>query len=72
MAPGRSLASPQAPPHQLKQLRRRYLPGWWPTVGEVKLFNPAGVAVTYYRYRGKNIPSPWSTKTDESAASQEA
>jgi RNA-directed DNA polymerase len=28
-----------------KQLRRRYLPGWWPTEGEVKLFNPAGVAV---------------------------
>ncbi len=51
-----------------KQLRRRYLPGWWPTAGEVKLFNPAGVAVTYYRYRGKNIPSPWSRSTDESAA----
>lgn len=51
-----------------KQLRRRYLPGWWPTDGEAKLFNPGAVAVTYYRYRGKNIPSPWSTKTEQDAA----
>ncbi len=51
-----------------KQLRRRYLPGWWPTVGEVTLFNPGGVAVTYYRFRGKHIPSPWTSATGESAA----
>jgi RNA-directed DNA polymerase len=51
-----------------KQLRRRYLPGWWPTAGEVKLFNPGAVTVTYYRYRGKNIPSPWPNSTGKSAA----
>jgi RNA-directed DNA polymerase len=51
-----------------KQLRRRYLPGWWPAEGEVKLFNPAGVAVFRYRYRGNTIPSPWPSMTEGSAA----
>ena len=51
-----------------KQLRRRYLRGWWPTAGEVTLFNPGAVAVTYYRYRGTRIPSPWPSLTDGSAA----
>jgi len=51
-----------------KQLRRRYLPGWWPTEGEVMLFNPAGVAVTRYRFRGNTIPSPWSTSTERTVA----
>ena len=51
-----------------KQLRRRYLPGWWPTDGEVVLFNPAGVVVTRYRYRGNTIASPWSVKTEEAVA----
>lgn len=51
-----------------KQLRRRYLPGWWPTAGEVRLFNPAAVAVTYYRYRGTRIPSSWTSTPDGSAA----
>ena len=42
-----------------KLLRRRYLPGWRPTEGEVTLFNPCRMAVTRYRYRGAQIPSPW-------------
>ena len=41
-------------------LRRRYLPGWWPTEGEMVLFNPSAVAVIRYRYRGQRIPSPWA------------
>ena len=41
-----------------KWLRRRYLPGWWPTDGEVTLVNPGAVVVSRYRYRGP-IPSPW-------------
>ena len=49
-------------------LRRRYLPGWWPTQGEVELFNPAAVTVSRYRYRANRIPSPWSSDTKESAA----
>jgi RNA-directed DNA polymerase len=44
-----------------KLLRRRYLPGWRPTEGGVTLFNPCTMAVTRYRYRGAQIPSPWTT-----------
>jgi RNA-directed DNA polymerase len=44
-----------------KELRRRHLPGWWPTDGEVTLFNPAKVAITRYRFRGAAIPSPWES-----------
>ena len=45
-----------------KQFRRRCLPsGWWPTEGQVTLFNPAAVSTTRYRYRGAAIPTPWST-----------
>src|SRR4051794_6103161 len=42
-----------------KWLRRRYLPGWWPTDGTVALFDPGKVAVTRYRHR-PNIATPWS------------
>lgn len=42
-----------------KELRRRYLPGWWPTDGDVALFDIGKVAVTRYRHR-PNIPTPWS------------
>jgi RNA-directed DNA polymerase len=48
-----------------KQLRRLYLPDWWPTEGERTLFNPSSVPVTRYRYRGDRIPSPWATQTEE-------
>ncbi|HLX87173.1 MAG TPA: group II intron reverse transcriptase/maturase, partial [Acidimicrobiales bacterium] len=44
-----------------KWLRRRYLPGWWPTDGNVTLFDPMTVAVTRYRYRAHNIATPWAT-----------
>jgi RNA-directed DNA polymerase len=49
-----------------KWLRRRYLPGWWPTDGEVMLVNPGAVVVSRYRYRGR-IASPWSAQTRPSA-----
>jgi RNA-directed DNA polymerase len=45
------------------RLRRLYLSGGWPTEGGVALFNPQAVAITRYRYRGKNIPTPWSGTT---------
>jgi RNA-directed DNA polymerase len=51
-----------------KWLRRHYLPGWWPTEGEVRLFNPGAVTVTRYRYRANRIPSPWSSETKGAAA----
>ncbi|MGH9207509.1 MAG: group II intron reverse transcriptase/maturase [Acidimicrobiales bacterium] len=50
-----------------KQLRRRYLPGWWPTEGETAMFNPAGVTPMRYRYRGAQIPSPWTGLTTGAA-----
>jgi RNA-directed DNA polymerase len=40
-------------------LRRRYLPGWWPTAETVGLYNPGGVKIIRYRYRGSKIPTPW-------------
>jgi RNA-directed DNA polymerase len=43
-----------------KDIRRRYCDGgWWPHDGEVKIYNPAAVRITRYRYRGTTIPSPW-------------
>ena len=42
-----------------KSVKRRHLPRWWPTDGEVRLFDAAAVPVTRYRYRGAAIPSPW-------------
>jgi RNA-directed DNA polymerase len=46
-----------------KQTRRRYLPRWWPTDGEVTLFNAGAVPVTRYRYRGNTIATPWAVTT---------
>lgn len=44
-----------------KWLRRRYLPRWWPTEGDVTLFDPAAVRITYARYRGQIIDAtPWA------------
>ncbi|WP_306332118.1 group II intron reverse transcriptase/maturase [Streptomyces sp. KL109B] len=43
-----------------KTLRRKNTcDGWWPATSEVTLFNPAGVKIIYYSYRGTKIPSPW-------------
>lgn len=53
-------------------LRRRYLPGWWPTDGEKVLYNPSTVPVTRYRYRGQRIPSPWASTTRQATNSATA
>ena len=45
------------------ELLRRHLPRWWPTDGELRLFDPAGVAIVRYRFRGAAIPSPWESGT---------
>jgi RNA-directed DNA polymerase len=50
------------PKATVKELRRRYLPGWWPMQDEARLFKPDAVAIVRYRYRGTAIPSPWATK----------
>jgi Group II intron, maturase-specific domain len=47
-----------------KWLRRRYLPGWWPTEGDTTMFDPNAVAITYTRYRGQiTDTTPWATGT---------
>jgi RNA-directed DNA polymerase len=50
------------PKATVKELRRRYLPGWHPQQDEVRLFYPETVAIVRYRYRGTAIPSPWATR----------
>jgi len=50
-----------------KWFRRRYLPGWWPTDGDVVLFDIGKVAVTRYLYRGNKIPTPWARATNTAA-----
>jgi RNA-directed DNA polymerase len=49
-------------------LRRRYLPGWRPTDGEISMFNPTTIPITRYRYRGTRIPSPWPRSDEEPAS----
>ncbi|MEU6587616.1 group II intron maturase-specific domain-containing protein [Nocardia sp. NPDC046763] len=52
-----------------QDLRRRYCDGgWWPHDGEVKLYNPAAVRTTRYRYRGAKIPSPWPAAREDQCA----
>ncbi|MCX4850930.1 group II intron reverse transcriptase/maturase [Streptomyces sp. NBC_00893] len=41
-------------------LFRRFLPGKRPTEGGISLFQPQKVPVVRYRYRGRNIPTPWT------------
>ena len=45
-----------------KDLRRRYLNGWWPEQEGAVLFNPQTVAITRYRWRA-SIASPWAEMT---------
>lgn len=45
-----------------KWLRRRYLPGWWPTEGDTTMFDPNAVAVTRYRHKARINVTPWATR----------
>lgn len=42
-------------------LVRRHLPGWRIRDGGIEMFRPTTVAIERYRYRGAQIPTPWST-----------
>jgi RNA-directed DNA polymerase len=48
-------------------LRRRYLPGWRPTQDGITMFDPNTVVVTRYRYRGRQIPTPWTPRPASAA-----
>jgi RNA-directed DNA polymerase len=41
-------------------VRRYYRPGWWPSAGGERPFDPASVRIDRYRYRGHTIPTPWT------------
>ena len=47
-------------------LRGHYLPGWRPTGARLALYDPSGVRIIRYRYRGARIANPW--QTSETAA----
>jgi hypothetical protein len=51
-----------------KELRRLYAPSGVPAQGKASLFNPATVSIIRYRYRGADIPSPWTWPDREAAA----
>lgn len=52
----------------MRELQRRHIRNGWPEQDEVRLFNPAAVAITRYRYRGAAIPSPWAIKSDQAVS----
>ena len=52
-------------PHRpAKWIISQYYPdkGWWPAYEGVRLFQPITVTITRYRYRGTNIPTPWTQR----------
>ena len=42
---------------------RCYLPGWTIHEHGIEMFRPNTVAIERYRYRGANIPTPWTSAT---------
>jgi RNA-directed DNA polymerase len=49
-------------------LVRRHLPDWKISDDGIELFRPEAVAIVRYRYRGSNIPTPWTSTTTGPAA----
>ena len=43
-----------------RRICRRWMPGWRPTEGKITLFDPGTVAIVRDRYRGAQIPTPWT------------
>ena len=37
-----------------------YYDGWWPEYNGVRLYQPATMTIKRYRYRGAQIPTPWT------------
>jgi RNA-directed DNA polymerase len=44
-------------------LVRRHLQNWEVRDGHIEMFRPQKVAITRYRYRGAQIPTPWASQT---------
>jgi RNA-directed DNA polymerase len=46
-----------------RELVRRHLPRWEIRDGNTEMFRPRAIAIVRYRYRGKRIPTPWTSLT---------
>jgi len=52
----------------IKEMRRRFCgPGWRFAYNGVVFTGASSVKVTRYRYRGSNIPTPWTPKPPATA-----
>lgn len=47
---------------------RRFLPGWEIRAGGIEMVRPNRIAVERYRYRGAQIPTPWTSRQPTSPA----
>lgn len=58
------------PKRSRKWIFRTYYPHnrSWPSEDGVELFQPATIAIVRHRYRGNNIPTPWTQATSPTAA----
>jgi hypothetical protein len=54
------MAAPQAPTSELGVATPPLPTQVVPTHGRTELLRPASVTVTRYRYRGAQIPTPWT------------
>lgn len=51
-------------PHTSRRiLINRYYNGWWPEYQGVSLWQPTTMTIERYRYRGNQIPTPWTEPT---------
>ena len=64
LAAGLAMAVQQAPSKPPERARPALLRSdWRPVEDEVRLHNPARIAIVRYRYRHASIPTPWPTAT---------
>ena len=53
----------------MPEMKRRFCgPGWRFAQGKVVFTGASSVTVTRYRYRGSNIPTPWTPKPEAAAS----
>ena len=54
------------PKRSAKWIRRRYFTTnrWWPSADGVTLWQPATMTIVRHRYRGAEIPTPWSPRPE--------
>jgi RNA-directed DNA polymerase len=48
-------------------IRRRFLRNWEINADGIDMFRPRAIAIERYRYRGRRIPTPWTSTTGSTA-----